>query len=256
MSMSMNEPEYQKNRKYAALGSLLFSAGVAALLLLTGLGYQVPPPAEDGVEVNLGNSDQGMGDIQPLESENNPQTASTANPESQEQYLTQDVIPEQVALPPKPTQSRVTQTNPNPDPQPVVNQQAMYPGRTTTGGSQGVTGQPGDQGQQGGNPNSNNYNGAPGPGGSGASWSLSGRKSVSLPRPSSNFSEGGVVVVKIWVDRNGKVVRALAGASGTTTNSAALRRLAEQAAMQATFNASAEAQYEQVGSITYNFRVN
>jgi len=72
----MQERNTQKN--LTALGTTI---GVHALLLLGLLfaGFSAPPPPPDqdlGMEVNLGTSDDGMGDVQPL----NPNPPSNAAP--------------------------------------------------------------------------------------------------------------------------------------------------------------------------------
>lgn len=250
--MERTDPEYRKNRKYAALGVVVFSAGVMALLLLLGLRYQEPPPDEMGVEVNLGNSPEGSGAVQPEIPAETPQSAPPAAQQSQEQFVTQSTEPAPVSNPRVQTQQ--TQQEPQPDPQPTLDPRLDYSRHQSTGGSQGTGNTNADQGQPGGDPNSTNYQGAPGSGGGfSIKANLSGRSPRDLTEPNKNFTETGVVVVKIWVDRNGKVTRALAGAPGTTTSSATLRKLAEEAAKKSTFSANPDADVEQVGTIEYRF---
>ncbi|HVI49376.1 MAG TPA: hypothetical protein VM802_31210 [Chitinophaga sp.] len=74
----MEEQNRTKNIK--AFGVTI---GVHALLLVAFLfaGFSAPPPLPDqdlGMEVNLGTSDQGMGDVQPLNP--NPPSADTPTP--------------------------------------------------------------------------------------------------------------------------------------------------------------------------------
>ncbi|MCF8228523.1 MAG: energy transducer TonB, partial [Bacteroidales bacterium] len=63
----------------------------------------------------------------------------------------------------------------------------------------------------------------------------------------------GKVVVTIWVDRMGRVTKAIAGAKGTTVSDLQLRKLAKDAALRAKFNPDPEAPEIQKGTITYNF---
>jgi protein TonB len=65
--------------------------------------------------------------------------------------------------------------------------------------------------------------------------------------------EPGKIVVSIVVDKTGKVIKATAGARGSTINSSSLYRSAEEAAMNAKFDAPDDAPEEQRGTITFNF---
>jgi TonB family protein len=163
--------------------------------------------------------------------------------------------------------------------QPVVNQNALY--RKNKNTNDGTTGKPGNQGREDGKTGSGNYGGTgtgkgtgngsgtgsgsgsgSGSGigsgfgggvGSGTSYDLSGRSARNLPKPEYNSLEQGRVVVSIWVNKSGQVVKALAGAKGTTISDASLRKLAENAARRATFSPDQDAAEEQRGTITYVF---
>lgn len=76
-----------------------------------------------------------------------------------------------------------------------------------------------------------------------------------LPKPTANFNKSGIVVVDIWVDNYGTVVRAEAGGEGTNITDATLWNEARKAAMKASFNTSAEAPAMQKGTITYIFKI-
>ena len=91
---------------------------------------------------------------------------------------------------------------------------------------------------------------------SGPHFSLSGRYSISLPEPQKAYNVGGTIVVTIYVDRNGKVIKAIPGAKGSTTTDATLRKLAMDAAFKSTFDAKPNAAEEQMGTITYQFKLN
>ena len=95
------------------------------------------------------------------------------------------------------------------------------------------------------------YKGA-GKGNSGVSYSLDGRSATNIIKPSDSFQESGKVVVTIFVNTDGKVTRATAGAPGTTTHNKQLHNLAEKAARQTTFSRN-EASTLQRGTITYIF---
>lgn len=77
----------------------------------------------------------------------------------------------------------------------------------------------------------------------------------SLPRPSYPVQATGTVVVKIWVTQYGEVKKAVAGVEGTTVTDRDLWQAARKAAMEASFNMSAEAPAMQEGTITYIFKL-
>ena len=83
-------------------------------------------------------------------------------------------------------------------------------------------------------------------------WSLQGRDDKSIPKPSTDFKEQGKVVVSIRVDKAGNVVAASIG-DGTTISDRYTQKLALDAARKAKFT---EGDKEQIGSITYNFKLN
>lgn len=214
-----------------------------------------PPIPEEGVEVNLGDSDFGLGDSPEPATE----ATSYAPPASQEQVITQRTE----ATTPLPSSSKLGNvTNPaaeaKPQPEnkePEINKNALFPGKRNQnngGGSQGVTQGSGNQGKSDGNPNSNNYSGR---GGSNGNYSLAGRSAVSLPKPEYNSNQQGKIVVRIWVDQQGRVTRVEAPYKESTITTGTLVEQAKAAARRARFNASTNAPEEQIGTITYIFKI-
>ena len=149
----------------------------------------------------------------------------------------------------------------------------MYKGKstqTTQGGQEGQTGTAGDQGDPSGVPGATTYKGKSGDGsatgigsgnvtgpgdgsGDGISYNLGKRGSVSLHKPSYDSEEIGNVVVKIKVDKTGKVTDAVPGQQGSTTTNQTLWQLAKDAALKSKFEADPNAPDIQVGTITYKF---
>lgn len=85
---------------------------------------------------------------------------------------------------------------------------------------------------------------------------VKGRNTVgSLPRPGYNVQNEGTVVVAIWVDNYGKVVKAQAGADGTTVTDTRLWSEARKAALGTSFNQTMDAPALQEGTITYIFKL-
>lgn len=127
---------------------------------------------------------------------------------------------------------------------------------SSTGKSQGATYQGGNQGVSTGDPNANNYGqGGRGSGdqGTGSSFSLSGRSNLKLPKPKYPGNEAGKVVVKITVNKYGKVTAAEPGAQGTSIMNEKFWNEAKSAALKAVFNHDEKASAFQQGTITYHF---
>ena len=152
------------------------------------------------------------------------------------------------------TEKVVEEPVPEPEPDPVVNERALFKGnsKNTNGNSQGITQGTGDQGKPHGFEGSNKYDGQGGLG-DGISFSLGGRGSKFLDKPSANFKEQGTVKVDIWVDRNGNVIKAAVNRKGTNIIEPAMHQIAINAAKNSTFAKDSNAAELQRGSITYNF---
>lgn len=128
---------------------------------------------------------------------------------------------------------------------------------------QGVGYKPGNQGSPdgiaGGGQNGNGSGNGIGKGngtGTEINYSLAGRKAKSLPKPSYPGNEEGIVVVKITVDKNGKVTQAEPGAVGTKTPNQGLWEAARKAALMTSFYQNNDAPAFQSGTITYKFVLN
>ena len=145
-----------------------------------------------------------------------------------------------------------------PEPEkPKVNPLSLYPAKGNTDNSknnEGITNGKGNQGNPSGSPDSKNYTNAMSTG-AGIVPNLNGRVATSLPIPEYRSQEEGQVVVNIWVDKDGNVTQAEAGAKGSTTTDPTLLNAAKKAALQAKFNIKSDAPILQKGSITYKFRL-
>lgn len=125
-------------------------------------------------------------------------------------------------------------------------------GNTKPGGNQGA-----QWGTPGGDPNGTGTgtNGSGPGGGDGTTYNLTGRKWRQRPLVFENSQKSGKVVVGIKVDKNGNVVYAKYQQKGSTTTDATLISVAEQSAMKAKFTNDPNADEEQFGTITFNFKV-
>lgn len=252
----------KKDRITASIGTLLVHALALLVLFLMAFRTPLPLPGEEGVEVDLGMYNQGMGEVQPEKSAI-PQQSAPPKPQedktvkSKEDIVTQDTE-EAPSIKTEKKKENKEETTAKPkdtpeEPKPVVNQKALFKGadKSQEGGSEGITGQPGDQGNPNGLAGVKKYDGHGGQG-NGAGYDLGGRGAKTLQRPSQDFPEEGHIVVEIWVDREGNVVRASVG-KGTDITNTQMRNMALEAARRSKFVADPNAAEEQKGTITYTF---
>jgi periplasmic protein TonB len=269
------------NRVYAMALTIAVHVILFFIFLYMVINTPIPPYPEgggSGIQVNFGTSENGSGDVQPedylpVDLQNNESSNNNADNSNNGETLTQDDIDNPVI---EDGNNKKNNTN-NTTTQnkkvikindPVVNPLALYK-KNTKGGSEGETNGSGDQGNPNGTYDSKNHYGNPGDGtggdgdgdgdgigdkkGSGISYSLNGRTPKNLNKPVYNSKETGKVVVTIKVDKYGNVIKATAGAKGTTTTAQDLWKLAEDAAMKSKFTPNPKAAEEQVGTITYIF---
>ncbi|MBR5081215.1 MAG: TonB family protein [Bacteroidales bacterium] len=247
----------KKSRGIAIVGTIVVHALVVLVLFLMAFRTPLPLPGEEGVEVDLGMMDQGMGNIQPEK----PAIPMAAQPQQEQNKSKEEIVTQNDEEAPaieKPKNVKPKQeTKPVEEPKPTVNQKALFKGSNNpqAGGSEGITGQPGDQGKPNGLAGIKKYDGNGGKG-NGTGYDLGGRGAKSLHRPDDDFSEEGRIVVDIWVNRAGQVVRAEVATKGTDIIDNAMRQKAIQAARRSTFASDPDAPEEQHGTITYTFVIN
>lgn len=287
-----HEFESKKN-----LRATSYTAVVVAVLLLFFFLWKWPlqtfiaPALEEGIEVNLGNSDQGLGEDQPfLPGKPAPSDAQNYAPPPKTEVTKEEDVKDiatndkdeeapEIKKPPvtKPEATKVPEKDvvkdrPVKNPQPVSNPtppapkpKAVFRGVNGTGtggneadsykkgGNQGIAGGSGDQGRPGGDPDSKNYTGG-GRGNSGVSVSrgLQGRNIVRTPSFEDEFNENAKVSVDVRVDANGNVISADFQPKGSTTSDPSLKAIAIRKAKQVKFNSSDS---ESFGTIVFNFRL-
>ncbi len=283
--------EAQKNMKASGYTALICGLLLAVFLFIKWTLPEIPPPPiEEGIEVNLGNSDQGLGTDQPFlpgkpapsnQRAYTPPKPSVAENNDVKDIETDDKDPDAPAVI-KPTvtkpnatkapEKEVVKNSPVKNPQPVTaptppapKPKAVFKGVNGTGtggneadsykkgGNEGVAGGVGDQGRPGGNPDSKNYDGPGGRGNSGVSISrgLQGRRITGLPSFEDDFNENAKVAVDIQVDENGRVTSATYQQRGSTTSNASLKAIAIRKAHQVKFNAGGES----AGTLIFNFKL-
>ncbi len=122
-------------------------------------------------------------------------------------------------------------------------------------GSEGDDNRAGDKGQPDGDPYATSYYGSPGSGSGTGGYGLSGRSLVSKGKVQQDCNEEGRVVVKITVDRNGKVIDATPGVKGTTNNDPCLLEPARKTAFLHKWNLDSKAPNQQIGFVVVNFKL-
>lgn len=251
------------------------------------------PPVEEGLEVNLGNSDMGMGTDQPFE------PGPPAATKQQEAYVPpkaepakedvkdietddKDVDAPEIKKPPivkpeatKVPEKEVVKSKPVKNPQPVTTPVPAAPrpkavmgavsGTGTggneastykKGGSEGIAGGKGDQGRPGGDPDAKSYTG----GGKGKSGidirsGLNGRTFTKIPSYSDEFNENATVVVDIRVNQSGDVISATYQPRGSTTSESFFKQKAIDLVRWSKLNANPNGPEEQTGSVAVKFIV-
>jgi len=264
---------FDKDKQKGLLGTILFHAMLLLCLFFLALTTPLPIPKEEGVEVDLGYSVDGMGLVQPDNSpkQHEEKAQKIVQPDVEEQLVTQEIEDAPVVAVKKKEIKRpkpVKKVKPEPKPEKIVtettevvketqkvDQRSIFKGNNSnspTGGSEGITGKPGDQGNPDGLKDIKHYDGNGGTGND-PRVSLAGRGAKYLDKPVADVIERGDVVVEIWVDRKGVVKKALISPKGTTIVSSKLRNIALSAALKSTFTASPDAVELQKGTITYTF---
>ena len=259
------------------------SAAITAIILLLmlfaifnyGLKY-LDPPEEYGLAINFGDSDVGSGE--PIENAKKALTPEvvekeevveevkvTPNDAIKEEVLTDDTSKEIAVVEKKevkkvPVKEVVKKEAPKETPKPKPSKEttdalnSLLNGNSSDGNpkGEGDDKKEGVKGNENGDPNSNKYYGNEGTG-SGGNYNLLGRIALSKPIEQPDCQEEGIVVVRITVDKNGKVISAVAGIKGSTNTAACLLKPAREAALRTTWNADEKAPANQTGTIIYKF---
>ena len=125
---------------------------------------------------------------------------------------------------------------------------------TASDGSEGDDKSPGDKGNPNGDPYASTYYGQPGPGGSGGvGYGLNGRGKPTNSKVVQECNEAGIVVVKIVVNREGRVVKAIPGEKGTTNLDKCLLDPARETALTFRWKPDANAPERQIGFVIVKF---
>jgi hypothetical protein len=284
--------ESQKNLKATGYTAVFCTLLLIILLYASWtLPVEPPPVVEEGIEVNLGNSDKGMGTDQPylpgkpaaedkekytapkqavVEKQPAKDVETDDNNKEEAPVIKKPAItkPDATKLPDKSVAKRITRpvatAEPEP-PKPVVKHPKALMGTVQgtgnggngaddfkPGGNQGVAGGRGDQGAPGGDPNSNNYTGGGHGNGIAISRGLAGRRIIHAPSFTGDFNENAKVAIEVHVDESGNVTGAEYDMRGSTTSASNYIAEAKEKARLVKFNSGSS---ESVGTIIFNFKV-
>lgn len=258
--------------------SALITAVILLLLLFAIFNYgmkYLDPPEEYGLAINFGDSNVGSGDpventkkaqsIENVEDEVVEDVKTTPTETVKEEVITDETSKEIPVIEKKevktvPVKEVVKKETPKEKPKPKPSKEttdalnSLLNGTSSDGTpkGEGDDKKVGVKGNENGDPNSNKYYGNEGTG-SGGNYNLAGRKALSKPIEQPDCQEEGVVVVRITVDKNGKVISAIAGVKGSTNTASCLLKPAKEAALRTTWNADEKAPTNQTGTIIYKF---
>lgn len=256
--------DHKKDRKRALFGTILFHALLAVLFLFYGLKEPHPPKEEKmvSIDMDLGTDTRGQGNSESVSQQEEPASESQNTQEQQQQEAenaAQDLATQQESdvatetAEEEETEDTQEEEQEQEEEQNVSEElrqaQDRFKNMEDEGGGDGDDDVQGNEGDPSGSPE-----GEGDLAGAGGNWKLSGRKILQKPQPEKP-SEEGKVVIDIWVDQQGNVVRTSPNLSESNTTSDQLLSLAEEAAKQAKFNPDSEGAVEQKGKFTFVFEL-
>lgn len=284
--------KFPSERRKGIAGSAIIH--LVLLLLLVFVAFTVPPlpEEEEGILVNFGTAETGLGMIEPsppaIQEQSSPPAASVAKVKvAEDPLLTQNTeeAPEVKKVDPDAVKKKLERMEvakklrEQKEAERIIKvqedierkrieadqqRQTDIMNRTknalanskntgTNSTGEGIAGGAGNQGDPDGSVNSKVRGEGGGLGDKGISYALKGRGFQKLPPPKYDYQGEGRVVVDVSVDRQGKVIQAVPGTKGSTTLDEYLLKVAKDAAMEARFEVKPDAPAIQKGTITYNF---
>lgn len=259
---------------------------VVLLLLFFFIKYNTiteQPLQELGMEVNLGTDADGSGTDQPMITEDpapdnreaNNVTVATPQETNTEKEVLKTEEPDAPVINTKPAETKKpvrntvvaekqkqttktnTQTTQPAQPKPQQ-PRYVYNGGIGRGGNSAATNKPGtgegnttgsgDRGVPGGTPGASNYTGTPGRGG--ISHTIRGRSIIAFPPPEADYKEGGKVVIRVTVNKDGEIV----GKQVKSFSNAEIKNIALRKLDKVKFSKRTDSDEEQFGDITFVFK--
>jgi hypothetical protein len=270
--MAHNPFEENNYPKAIAISTLIMGLFIALCFFWVISKFE---PSEElgmgGMVVNYGTSVSGMGtDYTSMEEPStapdanqkapdkitpNTQVTNTSSQLSDKNIQTQDVQ-ESVSINTKETKANASPTNATEkkNAEPAINPNALYKGKKNdaTGQGDGTGTEAGNQGDVDGDPLTPFY----GEGGSGfGNKPLPISKFSNLVIPVDNGQEKGTIMVKIQVNKRGRIVAADAGVRGSTFKNPELEKKCENAMLNASLNTITNGPEIRVFFVPFVFRV-
>jgi membrane protein involved in colicin uptake len=259
-----------KEKRKSAIITTFIMIAILFAMFYVGLSY-LDPPEEFGIALNFGTSNVGKGNLPPKQ---------IAKPVVEKSVSEEEVKSEQKATEQKvvATEKVITQNTEDAiaikkqqeakkKAEAIAKQKAEEEAKkkvvdnivngiknsdgTTTGG-QGNDNVNGDKGKINGDPYTPSYFGNGGTG-KGVGYGLNHRGKPSSTIFEQDCNEYGVVVVRIEVDRSGKVIKATPGVKGSTNTAACLIDPAKKIALSFKWPADKNAPLRQIGFVSINF---
>lgn len=263
MSSRREEIEKKDRRKAAVISGLIFSAIMVLCFFLTAFTIQDPPPGDQFVAVGMADFGQDLsagGDNEsevPSEEVQEVVEEEAAQSEQVQTTQTEEIVTQDQSEASVPTSTTTETTQ---EPEPAEEEQQVSSGLSSIldkindssggGGSEGQNEGTGNEGDPGGQ-----IDGTGVVQGDGIGWSLAGRGMLGEPKLNETPTEEGIVVLNIYVNRKGEVIRTSRNIAASTATSSRLFELAEKAALTARFSVDNNAGAEQKGSMTFRFKL-
>ena len=278
-----------KHQQYSARLTAAIMLLLVLLLFVVGPGY-MDPPLEYGVAVNFGSSDTGSGMVQhkeTLASESTPVTEPieeieiVPTDESSESAASEEVLNsedlESIAFKNTQAEKAKLEVEANEQEKEEANGEldrlkkeadlkakkkaqldvlmgGIVADQGTDKGSEGDDDSTGDKGQLDGKPYASSYFGSAGSGNGGVGYGLNDRGRPKRTKVIPECDEEGTVVVKIYVNQNGSVIKAIPGEKGTIGDSC-LYDAARKTALSHKWPVDPKAPLKQIGFVIVDFRV-
>lgn len=272
-SSKMAEQTAKNRKRKAAAITIAFHAVAILIFLFFGLKQPNPLPEESGASIEFGWDQAASGNtLADIQAEQPAQTQAQQTPapaEPIEEQPEEDVATDdesQIAVPKEEEKPKPKPEKPAPKPVPKEEEKpkpqlddklkgALESLKNPTGGGGSKGREETGTGQQG-NPAGGKTGGGSLGGGSG-SWSLDGRSMLpGYGTKITTTTEDGIVVLNIWVNRNGEVTKVQPNLAESTTTSQYLINLAKNDVLNNfKWNASPNASIEQRGKVRYDFRL-
>ncbi len=247
--LDLQQIEQKEKRRSQIITSIILGAILAIIFFLPAFSYPDPPIEEKEVIMfDWSAAASGGGTEAEMEASAASAAEEVEQPSAPEDRQA-DVISETEVSDEAPVDAK-PHVNDNPvDDKPTVDPGSLYPGDKGSSNNNSAGGGTGS-----GDSNGSGTESGSGTGMGGDGYSLAGRGIVNKPVIHGSFQQEGTVVVDIFVDRQGHVVRVKANRRKSNTSSSELISRAEAAAKKARFSVKPDAAIEQKGTITFVFR--